>query len=107
MVTAGLRSAAHNIWAFIVFDLFGEVVRRFEEHIKVNNMKDVFVDDEVTKEVVSKFNFLSRYIEGHLSSDAFPAKRPSPELLKQEIDSFAELQSRYKAKKKARKQSAR
>jgi ABC-type lipoprotein export system ATPase subunit len=93
--------------AFIVFDLFGGVVRRFEEHIKVNNLKDVFVDDEVMKEVVSKFNFLSRYIEGHLSSDVFSAKRPSPELLKQEIGFFAELQSRYKAKKKARTQSAR
>jgi len=92
--------------AFIMYDLFGGVVRRFEEHIKVNNLKEVFVDDEVMKEVVSKFNFLSRYIEGHLSSDVFSAKRPSPELLKQEIDSFAELQSRYKAKKKARKHSA-
>ena len=93
--------------AFIVYDLFGGVVRRFEEHIKVNNLKDVFVDDEVMKEVVSKFNFLSRYIEGHLSSDVFSAKRPSPELLKQEIDSFAELQSKYKVRKNAKKRSSR
>lgn len=93
--------------AFIVYDLFGGVVRRFEEHIKVNNLKDVFIDDEVLKEVVSKFNFLSRYIEGHLSSDVFSAKRPSTELLKQEIDTFSELQSTYKARKKAKKQSGR
>jgi energy-coupling factor transporter ATP-binding protein EcfA2 len=91
--------------AFIIFDLFGGVVRRFEEHIKVNNLKEVFVDDEVMKEVVSKFNFLSRYIEGHLSSDVFSAKRPSPELLKQEIDSFSKLQSKYKALKSAKKKS--
>lgn len=43
---------------------------------------------------------MSKYIEGHLHSDAFVPIKPTPELLMQEIQEFVEIKKQHKQLKK-------
>ncbi len=87
--------------AFVIFDLFGDVVRRFEERVSIERMKAVVIDPAIRDEVIEKVGMLSRYIQGHLHSDRFGAQKPTPELLKRELESFEALRKRLKELKKA------
>lgn len=87
--------------AFVIFDMFGDVVKRFEERISIERMKDVVIDSAIRDEVIEKVALLSRYIQGHLHSDRYVAQKPTPDHLKAEIDSFEALRKRLKAIKKA------
>ena len=89
--------------AFIIYELFGGVVQRFEEQVRYKLLKDVIWDQSVIKEVIEKYEFLSRYIEGHLHSDEYAAQKPPPELLLSEIESFEAMKKRLKEIKKQRK----
>jgi ABC-type lipoprotein export system ATPase subunit len=87
--------------AFIMFDLFGEVVIRFQERISPDRLKRVYIDELTKEEVISNYGRISQLIEGHLHSDANAAQKPTPELLLQEIEIFEELKRKHKAAKKA------
>lgn len=87
--------------AFVIFDLFGDVVRRFEERVSIERMKSVVIDPAIRDEVIEKVGMLSRYIQGHLHSDRFGAQKPTPDLLKRELESFEALRKRLKELKKA------
>lgn len=89
--------------AFIIYDLFGGVVQRFEEQVRYKLLREVIWDESLTKEVMEKYEFLPRFIEGHLHSDEYAALKSSPELLLSEIDSFEALKKRLKELKKRRK----
>ncbi len=80
--------------AFIIFDLFKGVVIRFEERISFLRLKEIQWDQSIANEVVEKCEHLSRYIEGHLHSDALGAKKPTPEMLMSEIEAFDFLRKR-------------
>lgn len=80
--------------AFIIFDLFNEVVVRFDERISFGRLKDVVWDRTIADDVIAACERLSRYIEGHLHSDAFGAQKPTPRVLLDEIEAFEELRKR-------------
>ncbi len=82
--------------AFIIFDLFGEVVMRFEERVSFGRLKNIVWDKSISDEVVTRCEQLSRYIEGHSHSDAFAATKPTCEMLIREIESFEALKNRLK-----------
>jgi len=82
--------------AFIVFELFNEVVMRFDERISFGRLKDIVWDRSIAQEVIEKCEALSRHIEGHLHSDAFTATRPAPELLLVEVEAFEALVKRLR-----------
>ncbi|RZN37560.1 MAG: hypothetical protein EF813_05655, partial [Methanosarcinales archaeon] len=82
--------------AFIIFDLFGEVVMRFGERVSFGRLKDIVWDKSIADEVVARCELLSRYIEGHLHSDAFAATKPTCETLMSEIESFDRLKRKLK-----------
>lgn len=88
---AALRSSYE---ALIIFDLFNKVVMRFDERISVGRLKDIVWDVSIVNEVSDKYEFLSRYIEGHLHSDAFVASKPTCEMLIKEIEDFKALKKR-------------
>ena len=87
--------------AFVQFELFKAVVLRFEERLSIGRLKDVYIEPEVRDEVIDKVGLLSRYIEGHLHSDAFVAHKPTTDMLQQEIDDYEALKKRHKAYVKA------
>ncbi len=98
----GFGALRTNYEAFVIFELFSDVVQRFNERISIDRLKSVVIDDDVVKQVIEKTAFLSRYIEGHLHSDEYVFDKPTPELLLSEIQSFDELKKRQKSLKKGK-----
>lgn len=86
--------------AFIIFDLFKGVVMRFEERISFLRLKEIRWDQNIANEVVAKCEHLSRFIQGHLHSDAYAAIKPTPAMLLDEIGQFEGLRKRLADLKK-------
>lgn len=82
--------------AFIIFELFNEVVLRFDERVSFGRLKGVVWDKSIADEVTAKCELLSRYIEGHLHSNALRAQKPRPRTLLDEIEAFEALRKRLK-----------
>jgi len=82
--------------AFIIFDMFEEVVMRFSERISFGRLKEIRWDGNLTTEVIESCERLSTLIEGHLHSDTFGAIKPKPETLLNEIQHFEALRLRLK-----------
>jgi energy-coupling factor transporter ATP-binding protein EcfA2 len=80
--------------AFIVYDLLGDVVRRFEERISPSRLKEIRWDKAIANEVNARYEEISRYIGGHLHTDVTP--RPALQRLSDEIDAFEKLRSKHK-----------
>jgi predicted glycoside hydrolase/deacetylase ChbG (UPF0249 family) len=76
-------------------------VKRFEERVGFDQLKEVTLDRDVVEQVVDKLGALSRHIDAHLHSDAFTANKPTPEMLLEEIDAYDDLRKRHKESKKA------
>jgi AAA domain len=92
----GFGALRTNYEAFIIFDLFDEVVMRFDERVSFGRLKNIVWDKSISDEVVTRCEQLSRYIEGHLHSDAFAATKPTCEMLIREIEYFEALKKRLK-----------
>lgn len=99
LLQQGFGALRSSYEAFIIFEVFGAVVTRFEERISVDRLKTVYFDTSIIEEIIEKFGFLSRYTESHLHSDIFAARKPTPELLKKEIESFLNLKKKLKSLK--------
>jgi len=87
--------------AFVIYDLFNGVVKRFEERVGFDQLREVTLDRGVVEQVVDKLGALSRHIDAHLHSDAFATDKPTPEMLFEEIKAFEELRRKHKESKKA------
>jgi len=87
--------------AFIVFELFNGVVMRFEERISPGCLREIVWDKAIVDEVIAAHERLSRYIEGHLHSDAFGAQKPKPKTLLDEIGAFEALRRHLKDLRKS------
>lgn len=81
---------------FIIYKLLGGVVVRFDERISPGRLKDIIWDRELFRKVMEKHETLSRYIEGHLHSNAYTPVKPTPALLLQEIKEFNEIRNQHK-----------
>lgn len=86
--------------ALVIYEIFGKVVVRFEERISIDRLKDVVTESEILNEVRQKYDLVSRYVTGHLHSDAFHAQPADCDLLKREIDAFDALKGKIKSIKK-------
>ncbi len=86
--------------ALVVFELFNGVVLRFDEQIKIGNLKDVVVNSMITKEIIDKVGDLSRFIEGHLHSDQFVAQKPTPKMLMDEMNEYDRIKKLIKDSRK-------
>lgn len=82
--------------AFIIFELFNEVVMRFDERISFGRLKDIVWDKSIVDKVIDKCELLSRYIEGHLHSDALGAQKPTSRTLLDEINDFEAIRKRLR-----------
>ncbi len=67
---------------------------RFDERISVGRLKNIVWDTSIVNEIIDKYELLSRYIEGHLHSDAFVAAKPTCEMLIKEVEGFETLKTR-------------
>ena len=70
---------------------------RFDERISFGRLKDIVWDQSIADDVIAACARLSRYIEGHLHSDAFGAQKPTPRTLLDEIEGFEALRKRLRS----------
>jgi len=89
--------------AFIIYDLLGAVVLRFDERVSPGRLIDIVWDYDLVNEVDRKFATLSRYIEGHSHSDPFAAQKPTIQNLQTEIDDYSSIKNRLKTLKRQEK----
>jgi len=87
--------------AFIVFDLFNEVVQRFQEPISFGRLKAVLVEKDTISEVIAACERLSRFIDAHLHSDHHAGVKPTPKLLEAEIAGLEMLRKKHRQNQKA------
>ena len=86
--------------AFIIFDLFNDVVERFSERISFGRLEQIVWDESIVQEVINKYEDLSLLMEGHLHSTRFAYKDLTPDILYSEIQRFTELKKQLKELKK-------
>lgn len=86
--------------AFIIFDMFNEVVMRFSERISFGRLSDIYWEPSIVEDVIESCERLSRSLEGHLHSDALGALKPKPADLLLEIEHFESLQKKLRDLKK-------
>ena len=86
--------------ALIIFEIFCEVIARFEERLSFGRLKDVRVDPMLAREIILRMETLSEYIDAHLHSDVFSGVKPSPATLLAEIEAFESMRKAQKDLKK-------
>jgi hypothetical protein len=97
LLKEGFAALRTSYEAFIIFDVFNEVVMRWGERISIGRLKGVSVDHAICEEVEAAHARLSRIIEGHLHSDGTSSPPLNPASLMSEIDAFDALKKRQKA----------
>jgi beta-phosphoglucomutase-like phosphatase (HAD superfamily) len=100
LLQQGVGALRTSYEALVIYGLFNEVVKRFEERVSFDRLKDVCTDRDIVDEVIERMAALSRFIEAHLHSDNYAAEKPSPDVLLQEIDAFEALQKKQKERKR-------
>jgi hypothetical protein len=89
--------------AFIIYDLFNEVVQRFSERISFGRLAEIVWDESIVREAMDKYEDLSMLMKGHLHSARFAHKELTPDILNAEIQHFAGLKKQLKDLKKEKK----
>ena len=96
----GIGALRSTYEALIVFELLNGVVLRFDERISFGRLGEIAWDKSIVDEIIRTCERLSRYIEGHLHSDALDTVADlCPSLLKEEIDKFYDVRKRLRALK--------
>jgi hypothetical protein len=86
--------------AFIVYDVFNEVVQRFSERISFGRLVDIVWDEAIVQEAMNKYEDLSLLMEGHLHSERFTHEELTPDILNEEINYFTGLKKQLRDLKK-------
>lgn len=87
--------------ALIIFELFKNVVLRFEERVSFERLKDVRIEPSDITEIIDRMSALSRHIDAHLHSDKFVPAKPTPQILYNEIEAFEKTKKRIKSRSKS------
>ena len=103
LLQQGFNALRTTYEAFILLKLFAGVVRRFDAHIRVNNLKEISTDPAILDRVIEKFNYISRFTGGHLPSDQQELNTATVEQLDSEIKEFKNLENELKDLKKRTK----
>lgn len=97
LLGSGFAALRETYEAFVIYELFGGVVRRFEQRIRIDSLKNVAIEDDMLTEIMEKYGLLSSYMPGHLPIGDL-APQATPDLLKAEIEHFQEMAKRHRAK---------
>ncbi len=93
-VKYGFTALRTNYEALVMFKIFNGAVERFNERISIDRLKEMVIDKAVIDEVIDSYSLCCRYMEGHLHSNRYAAKKPTLEALIEEIDRFDTLNSK-------------
>ena len=103
LLRAGFGALRTSYEVLVLVDCFNEVVKRFDERISMERLREVVTDPACLNAIADKIGTLSRFIEGHSHSDIHAAAAPlTVKTLRDEIESFTQLKARIKELKKQR-----
>jgi ATPase subunit of ABC transporter with duplicated ATPase domains len=99
----GFTALRTNYEALTIFKIFNGAIERFNERISIDRLKNMVLNKDIIDEVVDSYDLCCRYMEGHLHSNRYAAKKPTFENLVDEITRFDTLNSKIKAFKNSKK----
>lgn len=91
LLKQGFGALRTSYEVLVIYDLFNEVVLRFNERISIGRLRDINWNTEIVDEIITRYEQLSRYIEGHSHSDSYSGNKPTTQLLMKEIEFFETL----------------
>jgi len=96
-VVNGMGALRRTIEETIAKKLLKNVVPRWEDRVIVTALPNINWDDALVQELVSMFEDLSAYIEGHSHTDEAMGAPPEPKVLEERIVKVEALIKRAKA----------
>jgi hypothetical protein len=100
LLQQGFGALRTSYEALIIFEIFCDVVARFEERLSFGRLKEVRIDPKLIEEIIGRMESLSRHITAHLHSDKFGSVKPTPATLLDEIEAFDSIRKAQKELKK-------
>ncbi|WP_340249579.1 AAA family ATPase [Sulfitobacter pontiacus] len=100
LVRSGAGSLRRTIEEVVVFHLFKDTVRRWNEQIRLGAVRKIIWSDEVADEIVALQDDTSRLLEGHSNSDEFAGGMPDVDGLEKLIARVDALIEKAKAQRK-------
>ncbi|MDR6305652.1 hypothetical protein GGQ85_003376 [Nitrobacter vulgaris] len=99
-VRAGASALRQTVEEIIIRDLFKGIVKRWDEQVKIGNLKDVEWSNEVADEICLLQDDISRIIDAHSTSDEFCGGVPDPDDLEKLIARVDVVQANAKRRRK-------
>lgn len=93
-VKYGFTALRTNYEALVMFKIFNGAVERFNERVSIDRLQEMVLDKTVIDEVIDSHALCCRYMEGHLHSNRYAAKKATLEALVEEINRFDALNSK-------------
>lgn len=81
---------------FVIYEVFKNIVQRFNDRVSVMSLSSVCFDDDIVKETIANFEKCCTYMEGHTHSDKYSANKPDAKTLFAEIEAYNALKKKYK-----------
>jgi energy-coupling factor transporter ATP-binding protein EcfA2 len=85
---------------FVIYDVFKNIVQRFNDRVSVMSLSSVCFDDDIVKETIVNFEKCCTYMEGHTHSDKYSANKPDAKILFTEMEAYNALKKKYKQVRK-------
>ncbi len=85
---------------FVIYEIFKNIVQRFNDRVSVMSLTSVCFDDEIIKNVIENFEKCCIYMEGHTHSDKSSANKPTAKTLLDEIEAYNALKKKFKEVRK-------
>ncbi len=104
LLQQGFGALRTSYEALIIFEIFCEVVGRFQERLSFGRLREVRVDPGLADKIIHRMETLSEYIDAHLHSDKFSSVKPSPAVLLEEISAFESIRKAQRDLRKTAEQ---
>lgn len=99
-VRAGASALRQTLEEIIIRDVFKGAVTRWDEQVKIGNLKGILWTNEVADEICLLQDDISRLIDAHSTSDEFGGGMPEPDELEKLIVRVETMQIEAKKKRK-------
>jgi energy-coupling factor transporter ATP-binding protein EcfA2 len=80
----------------VIYDLFCNVVQRYNDRVSVESLAKVNFDKELVNEIQDCYGQCCRYMEGHSHSDKYSYKKPEPKDLHEEMERYNSIRKKIK-----------
>lgn len=99
-VRAGASALRQTVEEIIIRDMFNGTVKRWDEQVKIGNVKSINWSNDVADEICLLQDDISRLIEAHSTSDEFAGGMPEPDDLEKLIERVDAMQANAKKRRK-------